>query len=156
LSDPAKTPGLDETGFVQAFLTSGQFEGGIEVSQLNSGIGMGMSMEVDEKSHSELTNRRVTGRFDEGVMFLPGLLRKGIALGGFVDLTVGVEFGSMQVADYEMKAAAGSFLELHRNEAGEVLCVGISGGDSATAIGNLRGSQTAVMGCRDDQRQVSG
>jgi hypothetical protein len=64
---------------------------------------MAVSVQVDVEGAPRTVARLLDRRLDEAVIFGPGQGGLGVALRGFDDFAVGVEFGPPQVADDEVR-----------------------------------------------------
>ncbi len=79
---------------VECVIALAQGRAGNQVSQLQPFFGMTVAMNIDKESGSRMAADAVSGGIDKTVIFPPGLFGVRVALGGFLNIPVGIQLGA--------------------------------------------------------------
>ena len=114
-------------------------------------------MQVYVEALIELQLRRFFGCIYILMKLRPGQLRLRVAIGGFGEITVCVEFAPVEAIDDDVRPAARLVVHGFVHSAGEFLGIDVAGVGTAIAIAvrDARREQDATMRHADDERQIA-
>ena len=108
----------DQAGGVEGGVGAVELRGVEGIAEFEAGDGVGVAVEIDEEGEAVTGDGGVERGADGGVEVAPGGLGGGVALGGFLDLTIGVEFRAVEMTCDQSGVAAGAGEEFGGEGAG--------------------------------------
>ena len=146
----------DQAGGVESGVGAVELRGVEGVAEFEAGDGVGVAVEIDEEGEAVTGDGGVERGADGGVEVAPGGLGGRIALGGFLDLAVGVEFRAMEMAGDEGGVTAGASEEFGGEGAGEFEGIEIGAEDTLLAVGDGVGLERAAVRGGEHDGQIPG
>lgn len=154
-NNPAQTAALNAFLLIQCFIAFCQLLHILQASQFHVGNGVAVAVQINEKSHAKSFHSACTRLFDKSMVLLPCQLCLFVPLRSLHDLTIHIEFPSVQTADDKVNVMSCLLVNHICDLPRQILRVGVGARLTTLSVGQIIRRQVPSMWRCDHQRKIT-